>query len=132
MLAGKTAIKAMRPTTEYKIERTTMYSYDRTGSQAKTAIKGPYVLDLNHLTSNALSKLTDLDESLIGTPDYMGIAMFWDIQYKYVMREVSIADRRKVHHALLQAHLKVNGESREIAEVIAKTTGAPLKELMDV
>ena len=105
------------------------YSYDRTGSQTKTAIKGPYVLDLNHLTSSAMSKLTDMDESLIGTPDYMGIAYFWDPHYKGVMREVSIADRRKVHHALLQAHLKVGGTSPQHAEIIAKVTGAPMKEL---
>ena len=95
------------------------YSYDRTGSQTKTAIKGPY----------AMSKLTDMDESLIGTPDYMGIAYFWDPHYKGVMREVSIADRRKVHHALLQAHLKVGGTSPQHAEIIAKVTGAPMKEL---
>ncbi len=107
------------------------YSYDRTGSQTKTAIKGPYVLDLNHLTSNALSKLTALDESLIGTPDYMGIAYFWDMQYKFVMREVSIVDRRKVHQALLHAHLPVDGVSPQHAEIIAKMTGVPLRELQD-
>ena len=59
----------------------------------------------------ATAKLLALDESFIGTPDYMGLAYFWHYCYRHSLRDASRARRCRVHDALVRAGLPLNGES---------------------
>jgi len=65
------------------------------------------------LTPKALLLLSKIDESLIGTDDYMGIAWFWNYEYRHVLRNLTFKKRRKCHNALLKAGLNVSEESPE-------------------
>lgn len=61
------------------------------------------------LTMPACQALWDLDCSFAGTPNYMGFAYFWDIAFKWWLRDASPAKRRRVHEALRCAGLPVHG-----------------------
>jgi len=51
--------------------------------------------------TNAFRKLLELDSSLIGTPDYMGLAYFWHYTYRHYLRDASPINRHKVHSAFI-------------------------------
>lgn len=59
-----------------------------------------------------------LDDAAIGTPEYQGIAYFWSHEYRYPMRDLSRAVRRRIHHAWLAAGLKLDGESDEHVHIM--------------
>jgi hypothetical protein len=69
------------------------------------------ILNLESLTLEASQALCDLDRTFIGTENYMGIAYFWAYEYRFPMRDVTIAMRKKIHGKLLKAGLKVDEES---------------------
>lgn len=60
---------------------------------------------------HCMSALLRLDETLIGTPDYMGLAYFWHYCYRFCLRDATPARRCKVHDRLLKAGLDLDGES---------------------
>jgi len=77
----------------------------------------PRYINVNTLKPDAFDALRIADEGLIGTPAYMGIAWFWNNDYKHYLRgdikAISYATRRKVHNAWLRAGLAVDGSSPE-------------------
>lgn len=93
------------------------YSYDRTAA-------GAAALFLGDLTSKARNGLWELDDKYVDTDDYMGIAYFWNIEYKWELRDASPKLRRKVHAAFRKAKLKVDDESEEHAAIVAKIFGS--------
>ena len=46
-------------------------------------------------------KLKKLDESFIGTSEYMGFAWFWDHEIKYYMREATAKQKKYIHDSFL-------------------------------
>lgn len=74
-------------------------------------------LNTDQLTAAATKALLHLDSSLIGTPDYMGVAYFGAYEYRD-LRALTYEHRRRVHHALLAAGLPVDGESDAHAAII--------------
>jgi hypothetical protein len=74
--------------------------------------------NLGMLDMDAFSALMLHDENMIGTPAYLGIAYFWSHEYKHTLREVTYGCRRRVHHALLVAGLKLEGESEAHERII--------------
>jgi hypothetical protein len=90
------------------------YSYDR------TAARGTQALDYLNLPTAASSALWDLDEKFIGTDNYMGVAFFWSIEYKWWLREASPKVRRAVHAAFRKARLPVEDDSAEHRAIIGK------------
>jgi hypothetical protein len=79
-----------------------------------------YKLNLNLLTWDATKALMDLDDSYVGTKNYMGITYFWASDYKFYLRHQTIAQRRKIHHALLKAGLEVDKVSSEHEAIIKR------------
>ena len=71
-------------------------------------------------TLRALEALWALDRSFVGTRDYMGYAYFWNIHYRYPLRHATCTQRQRVHDALLEAGLALNGATPEHAAVIRK------------
>lgn len=70
--------------------------------------------------------LMRIDEAMIGTPDYMGIAYWWSPEYKHDLRDATTKQRKKAHDALVKAGLRLDGESDEHARIIAwATSGGP-------
>ena len=69
------------------------------------------LLNLDSLPYGTVNRLMELDNRLVGTPNYMGLAFFWHIEYKHYLRNCSYAHRRRIHHKLLKAGLELDGES---------------------
>jgi len=77
-------------------------------------------INTNAISIDAFIALNHLDAGFIGTPDYMGIAYFWAMDYKHDLREASYSKRRKVHGAFLKAGLEVNGISKHHEEIVLR------------
>lgn len=74
------------------------------------------------LTLRAFEALLTLDEKLVGTPDYMGVAYWWNERSKYILRAASQVERKRAHDAILRAGLPLDGESDEHAEIVMRAT----------
>ena len=75
------------------------------------------------VTWDSYAKLIKLDDTFIGTPNYMGIDYFWHSEYKHYLRDASPLKRVRVHHKLLKAGLKVDGCSKQHEQIIIKEVG---------
>lgn len=78
------------------------------------------IIDTETISMELTKKLLELDNSLVGTKDYMGYTYFWSCEYKHALRDASYAQRQKVHNALLDAGLDVSAESKAHADIIRK------------
>jgi len=76
------------------------------------------LLDLDSLPYGTVNRLMELDNRLVGTPNYMGLAFFWHTDYKHYLRDCTYAQRRKIHHKLLRHNLALNGESEAHDQII--------------
>lgn len=74
------------------------------------------------LTFRMFCVLLQIDDAMIGTPDYMGLAYWWDHEYKHTLRGVTPKQRKKTHDAILAAGLPLNGVSDEHAAIIDRCT----------
>lgn len=75
------------------------------------------------VTAEAFDKLIKLDTKQIGTSDYMGIAYFWNYEYRHYLRDASFATRKKIHSKMLRAGLAVDGESDAHQQIIDSLVG---------
>lgn len=48
----------------------------------------------------------------------MGVAYFWDWEYRHTLRPTTYAQRRRVHKALMEAGLKVSGRGNPWRDII--------------
>jgi hypothetical protein len=60
-------------------------------------------------TFHAYRALLEFDSENVGTPDYLGMAWFWDTAYAGLLRDVSYPVRAAVHDALIRDGLDVRG-----------------------
>lgn len=84
--------------------------------------KGPCFTnpELDEMSADAYERLRKHDKGNISTPAYQGIAWFWNIDYKFALRDVTPERRVAVHSAFLEAGLKVGGSSRKHAEIVKR------------
>jgi len=61
-----------------------------------------------------------IDNLLVGTPNYLGLASFWSHEYKHSLREFTCAQRCKVHNAFIKAGLALDGVSDKHYAIICK------------
>lgn len=78
------------------------------------------VLTPETLSFEAVGALRKLDESFIGTDNYMGIGWFWAYEYRHYMRDATYASRRLVYKKLREAGLETNGESAQHLAIIQR------------
>jgi len=74
-------------------------------------------------TFDAYLKVLKLDDTLVGGPNYMGVAYFWNHEYRHYLRDASEVERVRVHKKLLKAGLKVDGCSKKHEQIIIKEVG---------
>ena len=75
------------------------------------------------VTTKAFGAINALDETLVGTPDYMGIAYFWNWDYRHSMRELSSDKRCRIHDGFIEAGLELGGTSEAHLVIIKKVRG---------
>lgn len=76
------------------------------------------MINVNMLSDEAIMALLNLDNSFIGTKDYIGLAYFWAHEYRHYLRDASSSNRRLVHKKLLEAGLKVDEVSDKHEKII--------------
>ena len=75
-------------------------------------------MNLNNITLDARINLVELDNSFVGTQNYMGLCYFWAYEYRHLLRGQKRDVWLKVHSALLNAGLDVTQESPLHREII--------------
>ena len=78
-----------------------------------TSSQGPRKKLEIHATRYAEEHLQVLDQKLIGTNDYLGLAGFWAWEYRDKLRACTPAQRIAVHDRWLTAGLALTGESEQ-------------------
>jgi len=64
-------------------------------------------LNLETVSFEAYKAIKELDESFIGSDNYMGVAWFHNQAYRHDMRPLTPAKRKKIHDAMLKAELEL-------------------------
>lgn len=72
------------------------------------------------VTSRAYARLDALDSTLIGTPDYLGLAYYWSGEYKHFLRIATPKQRKLVHDRFLDAKLHLDGVSPQHEAIVKK------------
>jgi len=81
------------------------------------------MLNTNTLSMEAYCAIRKLDDSFVGTHKYIGIAWFWNYEYRHSLRGASYYRRRLVHKALLADGLNLGGKSEEHRCIIERIAG---------
>ena len=62
-----------------------------------------------------------VDEINVGTDNYTGLGLFFNLEYKHLLRENTTRKQlKKIHDAFLKAGLRLDGESAEHKKIINK------------
>lgn len=59
-----------------------------------------------------------MDEGFIGTENYMGLAFFWNYEYRHTLRDASAAQLVKVHASFLANGLALDEDTEKHREII--------------
>ncbi len=77
-------------------------------------------IDISSLSQAAVEKLVELDATLVGSYEYLGLAYFWNHEYRHYLRSCTIASRRRVHHKMLDKGLVLTDISPVHEEIILR------------
>jgi hypothetical protein len=72
--------------------------------------------------------LNRIDDAMIGTPDYMGLAYWWAEEYKHHLRAATPGERKRAHDKLLDEGLPLDGVSDRHKEVIYAITAKSVRK----
>ena len=75
-------------------------------------------INIHGISYKAFQAINALDETFIGTPEYMGVQYFWGHEYKWALRDMTYYGRRKVHHTFLKEGLILDETSPRHAEIV--------------
>lgn len=89
-----------------------------------------YMLNLNTTTIEADRKLFELDRSFIGTPNYMGLAYFWHMEYKHLLRDATISQRRRIHNKALELGIDFVEVGHKQWDLIADVLKMPIERMI--
>ena len=54
-------------------------------------------INLNTISNAAFSKMYELDKQFVGTENYMGLAYYWNYEYRHYLRDAKPYIRMKVY-----------------------------------
>jgi hypothetical protein len=80
------------------------------------------MINTNNITLKSFSDIYELDKTYVGTENYLGVAFFWNHEYRHYLRDVTNAKRKKVHNIFLAEGLDIVGKSDRHIEIIRKVT----------
>ena len=69
------------------------------------------LLNLETVPMEALRAIYEVDKGFIGTKSYMGIACFWNNEYRSFLGDASMATRKNMHLKFLAGRLDVSAAS---------------------
>ena len=80
------------------------------------------MINLNNITFKAFSDIYELDKRYVGTDDYLGVAYFWNYEYRHYLRDTTNHRRKRVHDLFLKEGLDVAGSSDRHLKIIQNIT----------
>jgi len=80
----------------------------------------PKITTVTINTKQAFEDIFALDRQYIGSSAYMGLAYFWNYDFRHYLRDASQHQRKLVHQQLLKANLSLNGSSAAHEQIISK------------
>lgn len=79
-------------------------------------------INLNTISNAAFSKMYELDKQFIGTENYMGLAYYWNYEYRHYLRDAKPYIRMKVHNSFLLENLPISDATEKHFQIIKKHT----------
>jgi hypothetical protein len=121
--ASKLKFKKTSAEREYEAERLRVRKYvNRLTNSAPSKWGDDCSATGARLTFRATMILHRIDDSMIGTPDYMGLAYWWADEYKHHLRAATPAERKRAHDKLIAEGLALDGVSDRHQQIIYKIT----------
>jgi len=80
------------------------------------------MINTNNITSKSFADIYELDKTYVGTENYLGVAFFWNHEYRHYLRDTTDAKRKKVHNTFLNMGLDIIGKSDIHLQIIRKIT----------
>ena len=80
------------------------------------------MINLNNITSQAFADIHELDTKYVGTNNYLGVAYFWNYEYRHYLRDTTNHRRKRVHDLFLKEGLDVAGSSDRHLKIIQNIT----------
>jgi hypothetical protein len=71
------------------------------------------------LTPDQYKRLLAIDEEWKGSEHYMGLAYFWNYEYRFALRDATAGQRVRVHRKFLGAGLELDGFSAAHTAIVA-------------
>lgn len=79
-------------------------------------------INLNTISNAAFSKMYELDKQFVGTENYMGLAYYWNYEYRHYLRDAKPHIRMKVHKSFLLENLPIADATEKHFQIIKKHT----------
>jgi hypothetical protein len=71
---------------------------------------------------DAYMAIAKVDRDFVGTQNYMGLAYYWNHEYRHYLRDATYKQRVTVHDALLKHGLALDGISNLHEQIIKQKT----------
>ena len=91
-----------------------------------------YAINLETLNFETTMDLYNLDKSYIGTDKYMGLAYFWNYEYRHTLRGLSIYNKKRIHNLGLKKGINFETSNKEAWHFIAKLLNCDVNRLIDI
>ena len=79
-------------------------------------------INLNTISNAAFTKMYELDKQFIGTENYIGLAYYWNYEYRQYLRDAKQYIRMKVHNSFLIENLPIADATEKHFQIIKKHT----------
>jgi hypothetical protein len=79
-------------------------------------------INLNTISNAAFTKMYELDKQFVGTENYMGLAYYWNYEYRHYLRDAKPYIRMKVHNSFLIENLPIADATEKHFQIIKKHT----------
>jgi len=79
-------------------------------------------INLNTISNAAFTKMYELDKQFVGTENYMGLAYYWNYEYRHYLRDAKPYIRMKVHNSFLLENLPIADATEKHFQIIKKHT----------
>ena len=79
-------------------------------------------INLNTISNAAFTKMYELDKQFVGTENYMGLASYWNYEYRHYLRDAKPYIRMKVHNSFLLENLPIADATEKHFQIIKKHT----------
>lgn len=80
------------------------------------------MINTNNITTKSFSDIYELDKTYVGTENYLGIAFFWNYEYRHYLRDTTNAKRKKIHSLFIKEGLDISQKSAKHFSIIKKVT----------